>query len=281
MASIKKKSSGGGGANWMDTYGDMVTLLLCFFVLLYSISTIDQTKWMLVVQSFNKDALLNVDEPQGPVGDSTQQGGDGMPVPDMNNEVDEALDELYDFLVEYASQQNQTAEGEGSVVVSEGDDYIFISFDDAVFFDGDSSYLRQDGQAVLNGIIPALTEAAPYIDEVRVLGHTAQGNPNKPNAVIKDRHLASDRATEVVIYIQQNIDREILNPGRLVAQGYGQWRNVAPNDTGENRAKNRRVEIIISGRDQMNPMTDDYEKYYKLYEDTTGNTVMNYTTNGN
>ena len=57
MASIKKKSSGGGGANWMDTYGDMVTLLLCFFVLLYSISSIDQTKWMLVVQSFNKDAL--------------------------------------------------------------------------------------------------------------------------------------------------------------------------------------------------------------------------------
>ena len=44
MASIKKKSGGGGGANWMDTYGDMVTLLLCFFVLLYSISSIDQTK---------------------------------------------------------------------------------------------------------------------------------------------------------------------------------------------------------------------------------------------
>ena len=44
MASIKKKSSGGGGANWMDTYGDMVTRLLCFFVLLYSMSTIDSEK---------------------------------------------------------------------------------------------------------------------------------------------------------------------------------------------------------------------------------------------
>ena len=46
MASLKKKKSGGGGANWMDTYGDMVTLLLCFFVLLYSISSIDEQKWM-------------------------------------------------------------------------------------------------------------------------------------------------------------------------------------------------------------------------------------------
>ena len=39
---MKKKKSGGGGANWMDTYGDMVTLLLCFFVMLYSMSTLDK-----------------------------------------------------------------------------------------------------------------------------------------------------------------------------------------------------------------------------------------------
>ncbi len=54
MASIKKKSGGGGGANWMDTYGDMVTLLLCFFVLLYSISTVDQNKWILLVQKIGR-----------------------------------------------------------------------------------------------------------------------------------------------------------------------------------------------------------------------------------
>ena len=53
---MKRKKKEGGGANWMDTYGDLVTLLLCFFVLLYSISTIDQAKWIQIVKSFNPDA---------------------------------------------------------------------------------------------------------------------------------------------------------------------------------------------------------------------------------
>lgn len=59
MKKPKKKASGG---NWMDTYGDMVTLLLCFFVLLYSISTIDQTKWQNFVKSMNPELMEEVDE---------------------------------------------------------------------------------------------------------------------------------------------------------------------------------------------------------------------------
>ena len=65
---------------------------------------------------------------------------------------------------------------------------------------------------------------------------------------------------------------------------------MAPNDTGENRAKNRRVELIISGRDLENELTDSYRQYYTMYdeanEDSTdfaadGNAVMSYNTNGN
>lgn len=52
----KRGKSAESGANWMDTYGDMVTLLLCFFVLLYSISSVDQAKWEMLVKSFNPDA---------------------------------------------------------------------------------------------------------------------------------------------------------------------------------------------------------------------------------
>ncbi|MFR6624938.1 MAG: flagellar motor protein MotB [Flavonifractor plautii] len=60
---MKKKKSGGGGANWMDTYGDMVTLLLCFFVMLYSMSTLDKEKWIALVQSFNPTEEVTETQP--------------------------------------------------------------------------------------------------------------------------------------------------------------------------------------------------------------------------
>lgn len=90
-----------------------------------------------------------------------------------------------------------------------------------------------------------LSEASEAIDEVRVLGHTAQANPSRPNSVQVDRTLSSDRATNVIIYVQEHSDVE---PARLISEGIGQWRPIASNDTAEGRAKNRRVEMIVSGR---------------------------------
>ena len=200
MASIKKKSSGGGGANWMDTYGDMVTLLLCFFVLLYSMSTIDTKKWEWIVQQFNPNSI-DMEEP-GPVDSgSASKGGDELPT----TQVDEAMDELYQFLKSYA--QNNT---DASISVSQGDGYVFISFDDAVFFDGNSSQIRPEGAAILDALIPALTKAGPFIDELEVLGHTAQATPYGPNPTLADRNLSCLRASEVASYFQDRIDGESL-----------------------------------------------------------------------
>ena len=53
------------GGSWMDTYGDLVTLLLCFFVLLFSFSTIDAAKWEALVQSFSGSAGVISDHSPG------------------------------------------------------------------------------------------------------------------------------------------------------------------------------------------------------------------------
>ena len=100
-----KKKSGGGGANWMDTYGDMVTLLLCFFVLLYSMSTISEEKWKMLVVSFNPDAAQTITENSGndgPNADPEEQDGSGMGLSQMD--IDEDMAQLYDLLVTYIAQ---------------------------------------------------------------------------------------------------------------------------------------------------------------------------------
>ena len=252
MASIKKKKSGGGGANWMDTYGDMVPLLLCFFVLLYSMSTIDQEKWMMIVQSFNKNALVSTDtEPRGPDGDNAEEGGDDLPATDMEENL---LDELYEFLATMA------AESDGTISVSQGDGYIYLSFSNAIFFAGDKWDLLPAGREVLDAIRPALDAAAPAIDEIRVSGHTAtaQGTYN----VHWDFQLSTMRAVEVATYLLEG--SEALDPARTIPEGYGQWRPITGNELESDRSQNRRVEMMITGKDLEDVMGDSLNQYYTI-----------------
>ncbi|MCI8971699.1 MAG: flagellar motor protein MotB [Oscillibacter sp.] len=240
---LKKKSSGGGGANWMDTYGDMVTLLLCFFVLLYSMSTISEDNWKAIVQSFNPSAVLTPTATTGAGGpDADNDGTTGqMPVEEMQEQVEQDMASLLQQIQEFVQQENL----QDAVTVSQDGGKIFVTFSQSVFFGGDSSVILKEAYPVLDSMCEMLSSVAESLDEVRIQGHTARAGTG-PNGVIKDRTLASERATNVVMYIQQHSD---VPPSCLVSEGFGEWRPVAPNDTAENRAKNRRVEMIISGRD--------------------------------
>ena len=253
----RNKKSGGGGANWMDTYGDMVTLLLCFFVMLYSMSRVDESKWIALVQSFNPDYA--VDEPSQIVvgGGIANEPVTDLPSGLTEEQVEAALEELYVSMSEYAA----SAGLQDMVSLSKGSGYVFISFDDTIFFDGDSYVLKDGGKAILDQIAVPLAEASESINEIRVLGHTAQASPDRPNYVDVDRFLSSDRATVVTIYLQE---KNIIDPARLVSVGYGQWRPIASNDTAETRAQNRRVELIISGIQPDSTEGDSLEQYYTI-----------------
>ncbi len=258
MASIKKKSSGGGGANWMDTYGDMVTLLLCFFVLLYSMSTISEEKWMMIVQSFNKDAEVSTDtKPLGPDGTSDQKLGDDMPM--TQDEVNEIQDMILEYLAEYSAGQADS----DSVSYSTGDGYMYISFSDDTFFGGDSYRLTDRAREALGGLCPMLEDLKPFIDEIRVSGHTATAQGTYDPSF--DWRLSADRASEVVAFLYENAN---LQGARLTSEGHGQWLPVAGNVEESDRSKNRRVEIMIALADQEleSPMAGSVKEYYTTTE---------------
>jgi len=268
----RKKSGGEGGANWMDTYGDMVTLLLCFFVMLYSMSVISEEKWIALVKSFNPNAVetptetsgndgANADEPNDKTEDASQE------ISKEQKEVDAAIEELYQAIKAYADG-NQKAK---DIEVTKGDGYVFVAFNESVFFNGDSYELLPQGEEVLGTFSDLVSNVAKYVDEIRVMGHTAQADPNTPNNPTTDRFLSASRAAIATVYIQEHCTVE---PARIVSVGYGQHRPVDSNDTSESRSHNRRVEILITGKDLTDTLNDSIQKYYSTRNGT-------YTTDDN
>lgn len=227
----------------MDTYGDLVTLLLCFFVLLYSISSIDQSKWIQIVKSFNPDAK-EVSQIADPVAENAPDDVPGMPVADE-------FDDLYESLKKAIEQAGLDSE----VELFKGDGYSFITFRDNVFFDGDSSVIKEGGEAILAQFASIISGVSDSVKEIEVLGHTTQADPNVPNDATGDRVLSAERAARVAAYLQE---RTNVPPANIVGVGYGQWRPIAPFDTEENRAKNRRVELLITKSDAVEHSLEEY-----------------------
>ncbi len=235
---------------WLATYGDTITLLLCFFVLLYSISSVDAAKYEIIVKSFNPNAKATS---QIVVGEQENEGEYEVEGSTEPQEIIENFDDLYYMLKETVEAQNLQSD----VEIKKGDGYTFITFRNNIFFDGDSYLLRKEGKTVLDSFSKIIKSSSNVIGEIQILGHTSQARPNQPNDIRFDRVLSSNRATEVLIYLQQ---KNIISPEKLIATSFGQFRPISPFDTSENRAKNRRVEIIITKNDAINKALDEYYK---------------------
>lgn len=255
---MKRKKREGGGANWQDTYGDMVTLLLCFFVLLYSISTIDQVKWANLVRSLNPNAQ-NVS--QVIMDTEIEPGQDEVP---GSVQSDQAFDEIYDGLV----QEMEKLDVEADVQIVEGEDFQFISYRDKVFFDGNSPVLKKEGKKILDAFAKVTKPAVGSIKEIRVMGHTSQADPKVPNDIGIDRLLSSERSANVIAYLQK---KNFIDPANLVNEAYGQFHPIATFETREGREKNRRCEILILEKDTSQKSLSDY--YEEIYGDSGGQNV--------
>ena len=182
----------------------------------------------------------------------------------QQGQVDKEIDQLYEQLKSLVDASGANIE------ITKGDGYVFLSLVDTVFFYPDQYVMLPEGRELLNQIAPILKAAAPSIDEIRISGHTAQGQNDAENDPEGDRMLSAQRAAQVSYYLQQlcrpkDSSDQGLDPARIVGQSFGQWRPIAANDD-ENRRRNRRVEMTITGKDLGSKLGDALEQYYTQRE---------------
>lgn len=217
----------------METYSDMVTLLLTFFIMLYAMSTIDAQKFAAIVASFSKQMNPEVYYSQGTPSEIV--GKNDLSEPIEEEDINE-LDQLYTLLKQYVDENDLSSQ----VELQRSEEYVFIRFSDAVTFRGYSDILELQGKKILDVLADGLGLVDEYIEEVIVAGHTAEVQYDKTDI---DRSLSTDRANVVLRYLE---DKNVINPAKYLAIGYGLYSPIADNSTAEGRAKNRRVEVYIS-----------------------------------
>ncbi|MCI8276207.1 MAG: OmpA family protein [Lachnospiraceae bacterium] len=256
---MKKRGGGEDCGSWMDTYGDMVTLLLCFFVMLYSMSTIDQDKLKIFIRSIYPTASeesIGINQPDGEDGVSGEIKMDPEDItPEELEEIEAlAIEQLYEDLVEALNEK-----GVEGVTVSGGEGYTYVAFQNKTFFDGNSFSLTDQGKEVLGVFCDVINPLSAQISMINIMAHTAQEDPNAPNAAREDRVLSAMRAAEVSTFIQE---RNVIEPEKLADISYGQYRPVADNSTSEGRAQNRRVELLLINEGaEMRSLNDYYEEF--------------------
>ena len=246
----KKNAPEGKKYSYMDTYGDLVTLLLCFFVLLFAMSSVDEAKYNAFVEALTNrfgSAPLNMSS----VRDSStpEEGEDfGEEAPTEGETVDPVeqlpaeLREVVESVTEYIAEQG--LEGEIQVEVGESG-ATFIRLSDNLLFAGDSSRLQPEAEAFLSYFGNSILEVEDQIYMVNVLGHTG----SIPGSGTDDWMLGSERAGRVSSHLTRQVG---FSPYKLEAKGYGRYYPIADNSTAEGLAKNRRVDIIIISNDTDN-----------------------------
>jgi len=213
---------------WLLTYADLITLLLAFFIVMYSMSQVDSKKFGAVSTALHR--ILSG-------GGLMLRGDSGTAIAPTEANVPSESQDLRLMLGDL--EKNLEATGLASrVQVSHDARGVVLSLGETVLFESGQAQLAGGARAVLDSLSTVL---AKYPNEIRVEGHT-DNMPIHSAQYKSNWELSTDRATEVVQYLIESKD---LPPYQLSAAGYSEYRPAAPNTTAANRARNRRVDFVI------------------------------------
>ncbi|MGM0507862.1 MAG: OmpA/MotB family protein [Fusobacteriota bacterium] len=233
-----------GQPEWMATYGDMMTLLMAFFVLLFAFSSTDSQKFQTMMKAFQ--GALGVMEggktisPEKLITDTRIQAkGTEMKFMLLSKEVQKRVDEEINESMEKGEKLKQEdQEDQPSVTTEITERGLKISFLNRSLFDSGYAQIKPQGLKILEAV---LSELQGIPNDIVVEGHT-DNVPINTERYPSNWELSTARAVNVLKYMLEN---DSTLRGRIFASGYADTRPVATNDTARGRAKNRRVDIIV------------------------------------
>ncbi|MGE5417994.1 MAG: flagellar motor protein MotB [Acidobacteriota bacterium] len=246
----KQEAEKENSERWLLTYSDLITLLMIFFVVMYSISTVNAKKMQQVAQSLNAvfsggkaPAILDSPGPSIIKGQSGQKtpAQPTKPPPSTNagtgaqTAEQKQMEEIKKIIEKVV---NKEAGLSSKIVVIEQERGLVISLKDTLLFPDASADLTPHAKQIIYTVGQSLTGIP---NQIRLEGHT----DNLPIHTVRfpsNWELSVLRATNVA---HELINQNHISPLRISATGYGEYRPLIPNNSVANRAMNRRVDIVI------------------------------------
>ena len=232
--------------SWLTTFGDLMALLLTFFVLLLSFSSTSENDFQKALGSL-QGALGVLD------GEPILSSPIQLEMPIVKGDITEARPTLKDAFadLEEALERYGSEEQKKSIEVVQGPEGITIRIRDKLLFGSGKAEVKEEFKLLLTQIGAVLTHLP---NPVEIEGHT--DNMPISNESFKNNHwLSNSRALQVLDIFSEDSG---IDPARLSAVGHGEYKPLVDNDTPENRAKNRRVEIKVrpfQGEGAIDPET--------------------------
>ncbi|MCK5129111.1 MAG: OmpA family protein [Clostridiales bacterium] len=262
----KKKQEDEGVPAWLATYGDMITLVLTLFVLLYSFSSIDAIKWDRLVSSMSGTPFVaiqaldpnrvgpesrrkdeedgmpeeQVDQVEKESEEETEGVAEPQPTIDPESNVDETkmkFDELFEKISTHIQQKG--IDMKLNVVMQ--DEFIVLHITDSTLFNSGQAFIKQEAMIMLSEVSDIFEEYESIIKMIRIEGHTDDRRIHTEEFQ-SNWELSIGRAVTVLKYFLRTSD--IANE-KFSAVGYGEYHPIETNDTIEGRAQNRRVDFLI------------------------------------
>jgi chemotaxis protein MotB len=215
-----------GMMRWLLTYADMITLMLALFIILFALSTISRVK----VQEFAKLVSAGFDNTWS-VNQPPNGGTNGEQSFNASSNIPAVQRELQQYVQEH-NLQNQVQ------VRLDRRGLVVTLLSDKSYYDSGSAELRPETKAILDEIDKFIKKNTNLI---RVEGNT-DDVPIHTSAYPTNWELSTARAVGVVRYL---VEHDGLDPTRVSAAGYGEFRPRRPNDTDANRQQNRRIDVVL------------------------------------